>query len=124
MSARGDPRTASASRVGRVAALAHRPDVEDLELVLGRARDRLDVLDLVGGRILEVETVPDAQVDAQLVIVRKPAEDLCRLHRCDLGLAEVRAGESAHQHERADDQPDDQPAGRDPREGIRMQVEG
>jgi hypothetical protein len=49
--------------VGRVAALAHRPDVEDLELVLGRARDRPDVLDLVGGRILEVETVPDAQVD-------------------------------------------------------------
>jgi hypothetical protein len=31
--------------------------------VLGRARDRPDVLDLVGGRILEVETVPDAQVD-------------------------------------------------------------
>lgn len=49
--------------VGRIAALAHRPDVEDLELVLGRARDRLDVLDLVGGLILDVETVPDAQVD-------------------------------------------------------------
>jgi hypothetical protein len=49
--------------------LAHRTDVEELELVLGRARDRLDVLDLVGGRILEVETVPNAQVDVSSMLI-------------------------------------------------------
>ena len=85
---------------GRVAALGHRADVEELEVVLGRARDRLDVLDLVGGRILEVETVPDAQVDAVVDVVlipvevfvdlvgrRDPSVDLSRLRRCDLGFA-------------------------------------
>jgi hypothetical protein len=45
---------------GRVAAVAHRPDVEQLVVVLLRARDFLEVLDLVG-RMLEVasQTAPD-----------------------------------------------------------------
>jgi hypothetical protein len=87
-------------RLGRVAALAHRSDVEELALVLCRARERLDVLDL-GGPILDVETVPDAQVDAvvdvdliraqvsrlDLVGRRDPSLDLSRLRKCDLGLA-------------------------------------
>ena len=58
---------------GRVAALAHRTNVEELELVLCRARDLLDVLDL-GVRILEVETVPDAQVDAVVDVDVIPVE--------------------------------------------------
>jgi hypothetical protein len=118
--------------VGRVTALAHRPEVEELELVLGRARDRLDVLDLVGGRLLEVETVPDAQVDAVVDVDLIPVEvsrlvDLVgrrrpqcgpesapqvrpRARRSPIGLLQVPAGDGAHQHERAGDQP----VGRDP----------
>ena len=74
--------------VGRVAALAHRPNVEELELVLCRARDRLDVLDL-GVRILEVETVPDAQVDAvvdvDLIRLRSPTRRSRRASRPQCG---------------------------------------
>ena len=83
--------------------------------------------------MLEVETVPDAQVDAvvhidgpipvevfrlvDLVGRRDPSVDLSRPRRCDLGLAgrrlacvQVPAGGDAHQHKRGGDQ---QP-GRDP----------